>query len=79
MQPAECTRLLDHYTELLIRQERPEASPEQVARKQEEARALGRRETLFEVGECEKHVSRRQYECAMAAPTVDDVERCLVL
>lgn len=75
---AECRRLLDHYTELLVHEETPEATPERVAHEQEEARAAARKDPRFEFVTCARRVSRRSYDCAMDAASVDGVERCLV-
>jgi hypothetical protein len=74
----ECLKLLDHYTELLVREEDPDAPPERVAHLKERARDAARTDPRFEFGECPRKVSRRSYECAMQALDVDSVERCLV-
>lgn len=76
---AECERLLDHYTARLISSQNPDASPMLIAEKQQQARELAHREPRFEFGECNNDVSRRQFECAMAAGDVDAIERCLTL
>lgn len=75
---AECRRLLDHYVALLTREEWREAAPEDVARKQFEARRLVDRDPHFEFDRCMAKVNRRQFDCALGAPTVDAVERCLL-
>jgi hypothetical protein len=74
----DCERLLDHYTELLVLEENPGATPVQVAQKMDEARALSRKDPRFELSQCGRKVSRSSYTCAMAAPTVDAVERCMM-
>lgn len=74
----ECGRLLDHYTELLVKEEDPSATPEHVAQALEDARRLAASEPRFEMAACPKKVGRKSYECAMNAPTVDAVERCLI-
>jgi hypothetical protein len=74
----ECGRLLDHYTELLVKEEDPNVTPEGVAHRQGEARMAAKNDPRFEFSECPKRVSRRGYECAMEAPSVDAIERCLV-
>lgn len=79
LSPSECESLLDHYTARLVLSETPEASPFLVAEKQKQARELAQREPRFEFEECDDRVSRRQFECAMAAPDVDSIERCLTL
>lgn len=75
---AECRRLLDHYTELLVREEQPSASPEEIARALEDARRVATEDRRFQWSECSKRVRRSSFDCAMAAGSVDAVERCLV-
>ena len=75
---AECAALLDRYTERLVREESPGASPERVAEATRAARDLARRSPVFEFDRCAARISRREFECAMQAPTVDEIERCLV-
>lgn len=74
--PAECNQLLDHYTELLVRQDNRTISDEEVDRSKAGARlkAAG----SHEFARCSSKVSRRQWDCAMRAPSVDEVERCLL-
>ncbi len=74
----ECLRLLDHYVALLTRDEWPEADPADVERKQREARKLAESDPRFEFHRCPDKVSRRQLECALAAPNVNGVEQCLL-
>lgn len=75
----ECALLLDRYTEKLIRNERPQASIQFIHDKQREARELAKRDAQYEFEACPSKVSRRQYQCAMQAPDVDEMERCLTL
>jgi hypothetical protein len=75
----ECRALLDRYTEFLVREENPGATPARVAHDQEAARTAALRDPKFEFSECSRRVSRRAYECAMNAPNVDAMERCLIL
>lgn len=78
LERAECTKLLDRYTELLVQDEEPGAAPERIAQAQARARAVAQKDPKFDFASCSSHVDRRQYECAMTAPNVDAVERCLV-
>ena len=75
---AECVRLLDHYTERLVVEETPAATAEQIAEKQAAARKLARSDSRFGFGDCPRRVSRGSYQCAIDAPSVDAIERCLV-
>lgn len=72
----ECNQLLDHYTELLVRQERRGISDEEVERLKQRARTRAAASSDF--AQCAAKVSRGQWECAMKAPSVDEVERCLL-
>lgn len=75
---AECTALLDHYTDLLAREENPGATPELVAAEKAAARRAAAEDRRFDFGSCPRRVSRRSFECAMSAGSVDEVERCLI-
>lgn len=76
---AECTALLDHYTEQLVKTENPGVSQQLVAEKQAAARQLAMLDPSYEFAECSQAVSRAQFECAMRAPSVDQIEQCLVM
>lgn len=73
---AECVRMLDRYTELLIRSDRANAKAAEREKLKAEARAKASRDPEFQ--RCPEAVSRRQYECAIDAPDVDGMERCLL-
>lgn len=76
---AECERLLDHYTERLIRSESPSTPAAKVSEKQSLARRLAKTDPAFEFDACSEQVTRRQFKCAMAADNVDTIEKCLML
>lgn len=73
---SECHRLLDHYVELLLRDDRPGAGAGEVLRLQQEAREKAQRDPAF--GECRARVSRRSFDCAMGAQDADKLEQCLL-
>lgn len=75
----ECETLLDHYTAKLVGSEYPNPSPFLIAEKQRLARELAHQDPKFEFDRCDNDVSRRQFECAMAAMDIDSIERCLTL
>lgn len=75
----ECEQLLDRYTERLLLGENPGVADLEVARAQERARSLAKRDPVYEFKECANRVTRRQFQCAMLAPNVDEMEKCLVL
>ena len=74
----ECRTLVERYTELLVKEEDPNASPERVARLTSEARVAAEKNPKFELSKCSAKVSRSSYECAMHAGSVDAIERCLI-
>jgi len=73
--PAECTALLDRYTEKLVGSDRPDVRPGELEKLKADARAHAAEDPEF--AECTKKVSRSAYECAMKAETVDRMEICL--
>jgi hypothetical protein len=75
--PDECNQLLDRYVELLAKSYGTEASATRLMEMQVEARAKASRDPAF--AQCATRVSRGELECAMQAPSADDLERCLIL
>jgi hypothetical protein len=73
---AECEALLDRYTELLVRSDRGPTTAAEVVKLKAAARARAERDPSF--NECPSRVSRRAFECAMAAENVDRLEQCLL-
>lgn len=73
---AECERMLDRYTELLVRSDRPGAKAAEQEKLKAEARSKASRDPEF--GRCGQRVSRRQLDCALEASDVDAMERCLL-
>lgn len=74
----ECDRLLDHYTARLLLEEQPQMSAVEIEKKQRDARQLAHETPRFEFERCSELVSRTEFECAMGAPNVDSIERCLL-
>ena len=72
----ECSALLDRYTELLAGTEGRSPSAEEILRLQRDARARAAESPEF--SRCTDEVSRSEWECAMKAPTVDEIEKCLL-
>lgn len=72
----ECAVLLDRYTARLIASDRPEASAFEREAARLKVRRLAKRDPAFR--DCSRQVSRRQFQCAMAAGDVDAMERCLL-
>jgi len=73
---SECGRLLDHYVELLLRDDRPKSSAGEVLRLQQDARKKAQQDPAFL--ECPSRVSRRKFDCAMDAQDANRLEQCLL-
>ncbi len=73
--PAECTALLDRYTEKLVGSDRPDVKAGELEKLKADARARAAEDPEF--AECSRKVSRSAFECAMHAETVDRMEICL--
>ncbi|MDF3066545.1 MAG: hypothetical protein K0R38_2146 [Polyangiaceae bacterium] len=76
VESSECQQLLDHYVELLLRDDRPKSSAGEVLRIQQEARKKAQRDPAF--SECSSRVSRRGFDCAMQAEDANRLEQCLL-
>lgn len=74
----DCTTLLDRYTELLAKSQNAQIPAQRITDLQERARELAQRDPHYEFADCVNRVSRRNFECAMQAPSVDEMERCLI-
>lgn len=76
VESGECQQLLDHYVELLLRDDRPKSSAGEVLRLQQEARKKAQQDPAF--AECSSRVSRRSFDCAMNAQDANRLEQCLL-
>lgn len=74
----ECTALLDRYTEQLAKSQNAQIPAQRITELQQRARELAKRDPHYEFADCSNRVSRRNFECAMQAPSVDEMERCLI-
>jgi hypothetical protein len=72
----ECSQLLDHYVDLLVKSDRPGTSSAELHKLELLARQKSAQDPAFEA--CNERVSRRAYECAMSALTADKLEQCLL-
>lgn len=76
LEATECQQLLDHYVELLLRDDRPKSSAGEILRLQQEARKKAERDPAFR--ECRESVSRKSFACAMDAQDTNKLEQCLL-
>lgn len=74
--PDECLALLDHGVELSVRDRRPGATDAEVAT--ERAARRDDKAGRATLATCPAEVSKRALTCALAAPHLDEYERCLV-
>ncbi len=76
LQSNECQLLLDHYVELLLRDDRPKSSAGEILRLQQEARKKADRDPAFH--QCSARVTRKGFDCAMDAQDANRLEQCLL-
>jgi hypothetical protein len=76
LSPAECDALLDRYVEKLVGSDRPDTPAAELVELKRRAREKAARDPAF--AECRNAVSRKKFECAMQAETVDRMEICLL-
>jgi hypothetical protein len=74
--PAECDALLDRYVEKLVGSDRPGTPAAELVELQRKTREKAAKDPAF--AECRSAVSRKKFECAMQAETVDRMEICLL-
>jgi hypothetical protein len=73
----ECGTLLDRYVELLLNSDRRDTTAAERFQLKEETRHKAAADPEFR--SCPRQVTRAQFDCAMKALNVDDMERCLVI
>ena len=76
LEPAECDALLDRYVDKLVASDRPGTPASEIVELQRQAREKAKDDPAFK--DCRSAVSRKKFECAMAAETVDRMEICLL-
>jgi hypothetical protein len=74
---SECGALLDRYVELLLNSDRRDTTAAERFRMREQTRHKAAADPEFR--NCPRKVTRAQFDCAMKALNVDDMERCLVI
>ena len=71
----ECDELLDRYAQLVVTEQFPDASTEQVKAERDRERKEARADDAFK--NCSSQVGRAELECAMRAPNATAFEKCL--
>lgn len=72
----ECRELLDRYTDKQIDQARPSTGHAERLRLRQAAQERSVLDPEFRA--CPDRLKRHQFDCAMAAHTADQIERCLL-
>jgi hypothetical protein len=72
----ECDALLDRYVEKLVGSDRPGTTAAEIIELQRSARRRAATDPAF--AKCKSAVSRKKFDCAMKAATVDRMEICLL-
>lgn len=71
----QCEDLLDHYAELVVREQMPEAGAAQISAEKQRERVEASRSDEFK--NCSSEVQPSEHECAMKATTSNAVIKCL--
>ena len=68
----ECTKLIDHMTDVAVKGQAGDLSADM----QKAAKDMAKAQMGSMIDECVKEGTRSDYDCAMAANTVDEMEKC---
>lgn len=78
---AECTQVLDKYLDMVIAGEpgQTDLPPEEARAAREANKALRKRDSSYRRAEdqCEAELTRREWRCAMKAPTPETWQACI--
>ncbi len=72
---AQCDALVDHYAELAMKEQFPDAGPAEIEAQRKHVREESKGDDDFK--NCTSEVEAADYACAMKATTTEGVERCL--
>jgi len=73
--PEECRDLLGHYVTMLVREQNPDLSDHDLEAQVDKTRERAAAEPSFR--DCPRQIDLSELRCAMAAPNVDTLERCI--
>lgn len=71
----QCDDLLDHYAELVVKEQMPDAGVQEVSAERQRERVQASRSDDFK--NCPSQVQPSEHECAMKAKTSEAVLKCL--
>lgn len=72
---AQCDALVDHYAELAMKEQFPDAAPTEIEAQKKHVREEAKRDDDFK--NCTSEVEAADYACAMKATSTDGIEHCL--
>lgn len=72
---AQCDALVDHYAELAMKEQFPDAAPADIESQKKKVREESKNDDDFK--NCTSEVEATDYDCAMKAKTTEGIERCL--
>jgi hypothetical protein len=70
----QCDTLIERYAELVVREQFPDASPQEIAIERDREKSAAHGDDAFK---CTAVIEASSYECAMRATTPDGLEHCL--
>ncbi|HTJ40437.1 MAG TPA: hypothetical protein VL463_00015 [Kofleriaceae bacterium] len=68
----ECEKLIDHMTDVAVKGQGAGLSEDML----KSAKEMAKSQMKGMIDECVKEGTRSEYDCAMAANTVDEMEKC---
>jgi hypothetical protein len=71
----QCDALVDHYSELAMKEQFPDAAPADIEAQKKVVRDEAKNDDDFK--NCTSEVEVTDYDCAMKATTTDAIEHCL--
>ncbi|CAN5589145.1 hypothetical protein BH09MYX1_BH09MYX1_68070 [soil metagenome] len=72
---SQCDTLVDHYAELAMKEQFPDAAPADIDSQKKKVREESKNDDDFK--NCTSEIETADFDCAMKATTTDAIERCL--
>jgi len=73
--PAQCDAIVERYAELVVTEQFPDASADDIAAERAREKSEARGDDAFK--NCASEIEPEDYACAMKATTPDALEKCL--
>jgi hypothetical protein len=71
----QCDAIVSRYAELVVRESKPDAGPEEIKNEQAREQAAAKSDDAFR--NCTSQIEPADYDCAMKSKTADELEKCL--